>query len=80
MQDWMRSWNTTTEAAGKRNPNELWANCFMRLTGVRGIEGLGYAQVGPNTCPEPRADVLLSVSVQTAYGPYSNWCKCAQKR
>lgn len=77
MQDWMQSWNITTEAAKKCNSGELWANCFMRLTGVPGIDGLGCSQVGPNTCPEPKENVLLSVSVETAYGAYSIWCKCA---
>lgn len=55
--------------------NELWANCFMRLAGLDiDAKGLGCAQVGPNTCPEPKRDDLLRNDVETAYGIYSIWC------
>ncbi len=79
MTSYMNSWNVTNEASKTCMTNELWANCFMRVAGLTVPQGLGCAQIGPNTCPQPTANDLLMNDAPTAYGIYSIWCKCSSK-
>lgn len=77
MDAFMLHWNQTTTTCKK---NELWANCFMREAGIGGSDDIGCAQVGPNTCPEPKRNVLDSAKpAEVFYGAYSIWCKLCRK-
>ena len=76
MDAYMVNWNLTTKTC---QANELWANCFMREAGVPPEAGLGCAQVGPNTCNEPTADVLATASVEDVYGAAAIYCTSLPK-
>ncbi|KAL6721771.1 hypothetical protein ACLMJK_000876 [Lecanora helva] len=66
---WVKNWNTTTKTC---QPNELWANCFMREAGVPAEGGLGCAQIGPS-CNEPTADLLATSQPEQIYTAFSIW-------
>ena len=70
---YVKSWNITTKTCLK---NELWANCYMREVGVPAEEGLGCAQVGPNSCNEPTADLVATASPEEIYTAFNIWGEC----
>lgn len=73
--DWVKKWNLTTKTC---QPNELWANCFMREVGVPPVDGLGCAQVGPS-CNEPTVELIAKATPEEIYTAVSIYCKYALK-
>ncbi len=45
----------------------------MREAGAAPEDGLGCAQMGPNTCNEPTADLVATATVEQIYTAFSIW-------
>lgn len=77
MESWLSRWNTTTTTC---NPDERWANCFMRLANVttNTTQPIRCDLIGPDVCPQPDVGVFEAASAEVSYGIASIWGKHRQ--
>ena len=72
MEDWLSHWNKTTDTC---RPGELWANCFMRLTGLpsSASKPIRCDVIGYDVCPTPTLDLFQGLTAPKGYGLASIW-------